>query len=132
MDYLLDTNICIHLFKGQFKLREKINTVGIDKCAISEITLSELYYGAEKSQKKTQNKKVIEDFSKKISILPIFNSIKIYAKEKARLKTKGKIISDLDLFIGASAVANDMILVTRNLKDFQRIEGLRIENWIDD
>jgi len=131
MDYLLDTNICIHFFKGQFYLKNKIKQIGFQKFAISEITLAELIYGAEKSQKKTQNIKVVEDFIEMITIIPIFDSIKVYGKEKARLKTKGTIISDLDLFIGATAIVNDMILVTRNVREFERMENIKIENWID-
>jgi len=131
MEYLLDTNICIHYFKGQFEIKEKIEQIGYEKFAISEITLAELIYGAEKSQKRDKNIAVVEDFSEKVSLIPIFESIKIYGKEKARLKTKGTIISDLDLFIGATAIFNDMILVTRNVREFERLENIKIENWID-
>ncbi len=131
MTYLLDTNICIHYFKGQFGLSEKIEKIGFQNFAISEITLAELYYGAEKSQYKQQNLKVIEDFADKITIIPILNSIRIYGKEKARLKTKGTVISDLDLFIGATSIVNEMTMVTRNVREFERLEGIKIENWID-
>ena len=75
--------------------------------------------------------KVVEDFADKITIIPILTSIRIYGKEKARLKTKGKIISDLDLFIGATSIVNDMILVTRNTREFERLDGIQLENWID-
>ena len=132
MDYLLDTNICIHYFKGLLSLKNKIEKVGFQKFAISEITLAELIYGAEKSERKSQNIKVIEDFIEKITIIPIFDSIRIYGKEKARLKTKGTIISDLDLFIGATAIVNNMVLVTRNVREFERLNDIKIENWIDD
>ena len=131
MDYLLDTNICIHYFKRQFNLKNKIEEIGFRNFAISEITLAELIYGAEKSQRKSENIRVIENFKEKIAIIPIFDSIKIYGKEKARLKLKGTIISDLDLFIGATAIVNNMILVTRNVKEFERMENIKIENWID-
>jgi tRNA(fMet)-specific endonuclease VapC len=131
MKYLLDTNICIYFFKGQFNLIEKIKSIGYDKFAISEITLAELIYGAEKSNNIIKNTIVVEEFSEKIIILPIFNSIKIYGKEKARLKTKGTIISDLDLFIGATAISNNLILVTRNVNEFERMNNIKIENWID-
>jgi tRNA(fMet)-specific endonuclease VapC len=131
MDYLLDTNICIYYFKGQFDIEERIRKAGFEKFAISEITLAELVYGAEKSQKKDKNIKVVEDFAEKITILPIFEAIRIYGKEKARLKTKGSIISDLDLFIGATAIVNDMTLITRNVREFERMDNLKIENWID-
>jgi len=132
MDYLLDTNICIHYFKGQFGLQEKIKNIGFNNFAISEITLAELIYGAEKSQRKSQNIKVVENFAENISIIPIFDCIRIYGKEKARLSSKGTIISDLDLFIGATAIVNNMIMVTRNVREFERLENIKIENWIDD
>ena len=131
MDYLLDTNICIHYFKGQFKIKEKIEQIGYENFAISEITLAELIYGAEKSQKKDKNIKVVENFAERITIIPIFESIRIYGKEKARLKTTGTIISDLDLFIGATAIVNNMVLVTRNVREFERMKNIKIENWID-
>lgn len=131
MEYLLDTNICIYFFKGQFGLIEKFRMIGFDKFAISEITLAELIYGAEKSQNVTKNMLVVENFAEKIIILPIFDGIKIYAKEKARLKTKGSIISDLDLFIGATAIVNDIQLVTRNVHEFVRMENIKLVNWID-
>ena len=131
MKYLLDTNICIHYFKGQFELKEKIEKTGFAEVAISEITLAELIYGAEKSQKIEKNLRVVEDFADKIEILPILTSLRVYGKEKARLKTLGKPIGDLDLFIGSTAIVHDMIMVTRNLREFERIEGITIENWID-
>jgi len=131
MDYLPDTNICIHYFKGQFELKNKIEQIGFRRFAISEITLAELIYGAEKSQKRNENIKVVETFAELITIIPIFDSIRIYGKEKARLKLKGTSISDLDLFIGATAIVNDMILVTRNVREFERMENIKIENWID-
>ena len=131
MGYLLDTNICIHYFKGQFGLKEKIEETGFENCAISEITLAELFYGAEKSQKVEKNLKVVEDFAGKIEILPIITGLRIYGKEKARLRSIGRPIGDLDLFIGSTAIANELIMVTRNLREFERIEGIIIENWID-
>ena len=131
MEYLLDTNICIYYFKGQFNLREKIERIGYSKIAISEVTLAELIQDAEKSQKKDANLKVIENFSDKVTIVPIFEAIRIYGKEKARLKTKGKIISDFDLLIGATSIFYDMIMVTRNVDEFIRMTDIRIENWTE-
>ena len=90
-----------------------------------------MIYGAEKSQQKERNIKVVEDFAEIITIIPILDAIRIYGKEKARLKTKGTIISDLDLFIGATAIVNNMIMVTRNTREFERLENIKIENWID-
>jgi tRNA(fMet)-specific endonuclease VapC len=132
MNYLLDTNVCIHYFKGLDRIKEKIDHHSFKNVAISEITLAELYYGAEKSVKKSTNFAVIKNFSEKITIIPISNALRIYGREKARLKQKGTIISDLDLLIGASSIANNMIMVTSNVREFKRLEGIKIENWIDE
>ena len=132
MDYLLDTNICIHYFKGQFEIKERIEKIGFEHFAISEITLAELIYGAEKSQKTQKNMKVVDNFADKIEIPPLLGCLKVYGKEKARLKSIGKTIGDLDLFIGSTAIVNNMIMVTRNTREFKRMQGISIENWIDD
>ncbi len=131
MEYLLDTNICIYLFKGKFNLDKKLIEVGLSNCAISEITYAELIYGAEKSKKREANLDLVENFTSQIIILPIFNGIKIFAKEKARLRKEGKIISDFDLLIGATAIANKMIMVTNNVSEFSRMRNINIENWAE-
>jgi len=130
MKYLLDTNICVHYFRGQFNLADKIQEVDLRNCAISEITLAELAYGAESSSDPKKNFKVIDKFAEQIKILPIFNAINIYAKEKARLRKKGTIISDFDILIGSTSIANGLIMVTENLKDLERISDIKIENWV--
>ena len=130
MKYLLDTNILIHFFRGKFNLLEKFQAINLDDCVISEITLAELVFGAENSSNPKQNLLIIEDFLTQIKILPIFNSIPIYAKEKVRLRKKGIMISDFDLFIGSTAIANELIMVTENVKEFERISGITIENWV--
>jgi len=130
MKYLLDTNICIHFFKGKFNLIAKIESVGLRNCAISEITLAELVFGAENSLNPKQNHEIINNFTGQVAILPIYDSIYIYGKEKARLRKSGKMISDFDLLIGCTSIANDMIMVTENVSEFNRISDINIENWI--
>lgn len=130
MKYLLDTNILIHFFRGKFNLLEKLQSIKIEDCAISEITLAELVFGAENSPNPSKNLQIIDDFCTKIVILPIFNSIPIYAKEKVRLRKNGIMISDFDLFIGSTAIANKLIMVTENVKEFERIAEIEIENWV--
>ena len=90
MKYLLDTNICIHFFRGKFNLIDKFQEVDLENCAISEITLAELIFGVENSSNPKKNNKLIDKFSEQVKILPIFNAIHIYAKEKVRLRKKGK------------------------------------------
>lgn len=130
MKYLLDTNICIHFFRGKFNLLKKFQDVKLENCVISEITLAELVFGAENSSNPKKNYKLIDDFSEQITILPIFNSIPVYAKEKVKLRKSGSMISDFDLLIGSTAIANDLIMVTENLKEFERISDIKLENWI--
>jgi len=131
MQYLLDTNICIYLFKGKFNLNKKISDVGLQNCAISEITYAELIYGVEKSERPNENLALIEKFTNQITILPIFDGIRIFAKEKAKLRKEGKTISDFDLLIGATAIANKMKMVTRNISEFSRMTSIEIENWAE-
>lgn len=130
MRYLLDTNICIHFFRGRFDLDKKFSEVGLDNCAISEITLAELVFGAENSNNPKKNHLIIDQFVNHIAILPIFDSINFYGKEKARLLKQGRMISDFDLLIGATAVDKELIMVTENIKEFERISDIEIENWI--
>ena len=130
MKYLLDTNVCIHLFRGKFNLIEKFQQINIEDCAISEITLAELIFGTENISNPQKNNKIIDSFSEEVKILPIFNSIPIYAKEKVRLRKKGIMISDFDLLIGSTAIANDLIMITENTKEFERISNIELENWV--
>ncbi|MFT3947861.1 MAG: type II toxin-antitoxin system VapC family toxin [Agriterribacter sp.] len=127
--YLLDTNICAYFFNGKFNLTEKIDEVGFDNCCVSEITIAELKYGIAKSTHKEKNQKALDTFQTKIDILPIFPVLDIYANEKARLKTKGKMLDDFDLLIGTTAISNKLTLVTKNVSDFDRLDGIVIEDW---
>ena len=130
MLYLLDTNICVHFFRGRFNLIDKIEGVRLESCAISEITLAELVFGAENSDFPEKNHQIIEVFSKLVTVLPIFDSIGLYGKEKARLRKAGIMISDFDLLIGCTAVEQELVMVTENIKEFKRISGIQIENWV--
>jgi len=129
--YLLDTNICIFYFKGKYGVQNRLHQTGYENCAISEITLAELVYGAECSADIGKNLDIINDFIRSVRVLPLLNVIGIYAKEKAILRKTGNLIDDLDIFIGATAIANNMILVTDNEKHLCRLSDIQIENWID-
>jgi tRNA(fMet)-specific endonuclease VapC len=120
----------LNLLRNFSNIIEKLNEVGIDNCAISEITLAELVFGAEKSANPKKNHILIEKFIGQLIILPIFDAIQTYGKEKARLQSEGKMISDFDLFIGCTSIENDLIMVTENIKEFERIKGIKIENWV--
>lgn len=128
--YLLDTDICIYYIKGRYNLNKKFEAVGEENCYISEITLAELKFGVENTSNPSKNKKVLDNFLSGVQILPIFNAIDLYAKEKARLKKLGTLIDDFDLLIGATAVANGLVMVTNNVSHFEKIAGIEVENWI--
>lgn len=130
MKYLLDSNICIHFFRGKFGIIDKLKEAGLANCAISEITLAELVYGAENSKNPSKNHEIINKLVDQITILPIYDSILTYGKEKSRLRRIGRTVSDFDLLIGCTAVEKGLIMVTENLKDFERISNIRIENWV--
>ena len=130
MQYLLDTNICVFFLRGKFNLDQAIKEKGRENCFISEITVLELRYGAENSDDPVKSHKSVDDFLNGLSIIPMFGSIRLYAKEKVRLRRIGKLIHDeFDLLIGVTAIDNKLTLVTDNLKDFGRLDGIKIETW---
>jgi len=112
-----------------FNLDKKFEAVQPENCFISEITLAELKFGVENSEKKEKNRKALENFLSAINVIPIFHSLDIYAIEKARLRKSGRQIDDFDLLIGATAIKHQFIMVTNNVKEFSRIDGINIENW---
>ena len=131
--YLLDTNICIFLLRGQYDVDKKIDEVGLENCHISEITMAELKYGAELGRKKgiKQRAQGLDSFLSSIQILPISNAIDLYASEKARLRLAGTPADDdFDLLIGCTAIVNDLIMVTENIKDFKNFSNIKLENGI--
>jgi tRNA(fMet)-specific endonuclease VapC len=126
MKYLLDTNICI------FHLRGKLNLNGRKHCCISEITLFELRFGAENSNNPQKHHESVTNLVKEFTILPIITCIDVYIKEKVRLRKIGKPMNDeFDILIGATAIRNNLILVTDNVKHFDNMNGIRVENWMN-
>ena len=115
--------------KGKFGLEEIFDEIIPEHCFISEITLTELKYGVEKSEKQEKNKKVLDNFFTVVQILPIFHSLDLYAKEKARLQKAGFTIDDFDLLIGVTSVIHKLVMVTNNTSHFIRISGIELEDW---
>lgn len=129
MKYLIDTNIVIFFFKKKFGLLEKFKKAGTDNCFISEITLAELIFGVENSSNPEKHRREVEDFVSVVSVLPITTSINVFALEKTRLQKIGTPVDNFDLLIAATAISNGLILVTNNVKHFDRLPQLRIEDW---
>lgn len=130
MPYLLDTSICVFYLRGKLDLAARIREIGRDNFFISEITVLELRFGAENSSNPEKAHKAVDEFVNGLSIVPLYSAIRRYAREKVRLRKTGTPLNDeFDLLIGATALENDLILVTDNTKHFELLKGLEIENW---
>ena len=115
--------------KGKFDLEAKFDKILADNCFISEMTLAELKFGVEKSEKPEKNRKALDNFLTGVQILPIFHSLDLYAKEKARLQKACTPIDDFDLLIGATSTTHKLTMVTNNTNHFSRIRGIKLEDW---
>ncbi len=129
MNVLLDTCACIEILKGNMNVYRIVKSLSNSQRLVSEITVAELMFGVELSKRKVFEQQKVNDFLNDFSILPISNSIRRFASEKARLQKEGTPIEDFDLLIGVSAVENNLMLVTDNIKHMSRINDILIENW---
>jgi len=133
LKFLLDTDTCVYLLNGNPSLKKKVEEVGVFSLAISNSVLAELYFGAYNSKKAEDNLKRINLFKKNLTILSDSEESALrFGKIKADLRSKGKIIEDFDILIASVAIVNSCILITNNTDHFERIDGLRIENWLID
>lgn len=133
MKYFLDTNICIYFLKGlSEKLKKSILDRHPDEIKIPAIVKAELLYGAEKSNFRDDNMIKVEEFLLPFEIVPFSDrDTIIYAEIRSNLEKKGIPIGPKDLIIAATVLRYPGTLITNNKKEFNRIEGLNIENWID-
>jgi len=130
MRYLLDTNVCVFYLRGKLNFNQLLEEQWRDICCISEVTVLELRYGAENSNNPQKHHQAVDVFLDDLTVIPITTAIDIYAKEKVRFKKMGMPLHDeFDLIIGATAIANELILVTDNTKHFKNFDGIKIENW---
>lgn len=130
MNYLLDTDTCVHALRGRVSVRERLAAIGPEVVAISIITLAELRYGAACSARPADNHQAVDDFVQGLHLLGIDPvAARLFGDLKAALRQKGELLEDFDLVIGATARAHNLILVTSNLNHFRRIPGLQVENW---
>ncbi|HEX3953937.1 MAG TPA: type II toxin-antitoxin system VapC family toxin [Stellaceae bacterium] len=129
--YMLHTNICIYIIKNKpAAVRARFNECA-DELAISTITLAELHFGAENSAKPAQNRQEIEQFLSRLAVLEFSAEAAMhYGQIRAALKRAGRPVGPHDMLIGAHARSASLVLVTNNTREFERIPGLQIENWI--
>ena len=129
--YLLDTNICIYIIKKKpVEALRKLKRKSTKDIFISSITVAELEHGVAKSNFPEKNKLSLMEF---ISIFQILYYTDIdasmYGKIRAGLESKGQIIGTMDMLIASQALSHNLILVTNNEREFERIDNLKIENW---
>lgn len=130
--YLLDTNICIYIAKhNPPEVRARFARHKAEDLAMSVVTFGELRYGAEKSQFRKKSLAALELLEETIQVIPLGKTVgQHYGQLRAALESKGRLICNNDLWIAAHARAERWILVTNNEREFLRIDGLRLENWV--
>lgn len=130
--YMLDTDTCIFITrKSEPALLARIESVPLAQQCISVVTLAELLYGVQLSSKKKVNQQVVDLFAQHVEVLEWTpEAAKHYAEIRADLKKKGKQLGANDLMIAAHARSMGAVVVTNNVKDFGRVKGLRVENWV--
>ena len=130
--YLMDTNICIYIIKKKpVDVLKTLKTKSKKDIYVSSITIAELEYGVAKSQFPEKNRIALIEFLSIFNILPFDDTDAVeFGMIKRDLEKKGKIIGPMDLLLAAQAKAKKLILVTNNVKEFERVEGIKIENWV--
>ena len=128
--YALDTDLCIEVLRNRpARLREKFNAEA-DGLSISTIVLTELLHGAAKSQRPVETRREVERFAARLEVLPFDAAAAAHAADiRAILEKKGQGIGGYDLLIAGHARSRGLVVVTGNLREFRRVEGLRSENW---
>ena len=130
--YMLDTDICIYIIKRKPRsVLKRLESLQPGQLAMSAITFAELMNGAKKSKHVEANVAKLNELGELIQICPFDQKAAIfYGDVRSILEKKGNIIGSNDLLIAAHALSLDWILVSNNEKEFKRVDGLRIENWI--
>ena len=131
--YLLDTNLCIRVIRDRpAGLRPRFNAEASGLC-VSTVVLYELLYGAEKSAKPVENRSMVERFCHRLTVLPFDSKAAAHTGDiRANLERRGQVIGAYDLMTAGHARSQGLIVVTGNLREFERVEGLRCEDWLTD
>jgi len=129
---LLDTNTCIYfLNRASDKIVDRFRELSPSQLRLPSITVAELYYGAEKSKAGAKNRDKVKRFVSAFEVVPFDEKIcSVYAKIRCALERSGTPLGPIDLLIAAIGLAHNFILVTNNIKEFRRVNGLKIENWL--
>jgi len=131
--YLLDTDICIYLLRGRAaQVAARLREVPLDEIGTTAITVAELRFGALRSAKPGENTAKVEQFLAPLTRLAFDDQAALhFARLKAELSALGQLIGPMDILIAATALAARATLVTNNVREYQRVRSLRVENWLD-
>ena len=131
MRFMLDTNLCIDLMRGKSAAAfKRLRSLAVDEAGISTISLAELRYGAVKSARQVHHEGLIIAFCAPLVIAPFdATASETYGNVRAALEAAGTPIGPLDTLIAAHALALGATIVTANVREFQRVPGLTVENW---
>ena len=131
MKYFLDTNTCIRILNGSSQsVIDKFEEIDLDDIIIPSVVAAELLYGAHKSAKRDYNLMRFREFLSQFRIADMNTEVlECYGKIRSKLERDGTPIGANDYFIAAIAIANDGVLVTNNVKEFSRVEKLKLEDW---
>ncbi len=133
LKYMLDTDTCIYVIKNRPAVVGAIFNQNDGLIAISAITLSELIHGVEKSSNIKKNRDNVEDFISRLEVLDYSPKASAhYGDIRSDLERRGEVIGVNDLHIAAHCRSEGLVLVTNNTREFKRVDGLRIENWVED
>ena len=130
--FLLDTDICIYIAKyNPPAIRARFERLAADAVAMSAITFGELRYGAEKSQARAKALAVLQQLQGAVEVMPLTEAVsQHYGEIRSALERRGLPIGNNDLWIAAHARAEGWVLVTHNEREFLRVDGLAVENWV--
>lgn len=132
MNYFLDTNICIYYLKGMHaSIAENLLRRHPGEIRIPSMVKAELLYGAYRSNRSSQNAELVEEFLFPFQVVGFSDKESIqYARIRAELESRGEVIGPNDLVIASTVIAHEGVLVTNNEREFDRVTGLTVENWI--
>ncbi len=136
MRYMLDTNILVYVLNARPRheaVLERFDREQAQDMVVSSITLAELRYGIEKSQRREANRRALHRVLRALNVLAFdAKAAETYGSVRAALEASGKPVGPLDTLIAAHALGLDVTLVTSNVREFSRVRGLRVESWISD
>ena len=133
MKWMLDTNICIAIIRRRPEAAlRRLRGKAIGQVGISSLTLAELQYGAARSREPAAARDALAEFVLALEVAPFDDAAAaIYGEVRAQLESRGQPIGPIDTLIAAHALALDTVLVTNNVREFRRVRGLVVEDWLN-